>query len=279
MGPQLARAMEPLGSRYWAVLARAVGRLESDDRVVAVFVTGSVGRGFADAASDLDLLIITADDTLDSLLADSLAFVSGVVGPTVLARRLGVGQRAYTTITPTWERVDLSIVPVSAAARFNRADVVEVFDRDDIRSRMAAETRAPVRDVAAVSFTCEEFLRVLGLLDVMLTREEYLVAVEGVGLLRGHLRDLFVQEANLPVVGGVKRLNARLTPEQRTTLAALPAVEPTRSSVIQGHLAVATVFLPRARRLCQELDILWPEALHNATRRHLAERAGVDVPA
>jgi hypothetical protein len=34
----------------------------ANDRVVALFVVGPVGRGEADASSDLDLLAATADD-------------------------------------------------------------------------------------------------------------------------------------------------------------------------------------------------------------------------
>jgi hypothetical protein len=64
----------------------------------------------------------------------------------------------------------------------------------------------------------------------------------------------------------VKRLNAYLTPEQRTMLEALPPISAHRDSVIEGHLAVASEFLPRARVLLES----WPHELESATLAHLA---------
>jgi hypothetical protein len=268
-------AVEPLGPGYRAVLDRAIGALSGDERILALFLAGSVGRGVADASSDLDLLVFVDDEVVPALLDAAEEFVASVVGPTLLARRLHSG---ITTVTPAWERVDLLIAPRSSAARSRCDAVIEDFDHVEVAQSLPTEPPPSVRDPRAVAFTCEEFLRVLGLLEVILLREEYLVGVEGVGLLRGHLRDLLIQESNRPRAT-VKRLNQRLGDEQRAILSAQPAVVATRASIVEGHLAVAQSFLPRARSLCAELVIAWPQEFEDATRAHLERRAGVTIPA
>jgi hypothetical protein len=101
--------------------------------------------------------------------------------------------------------------------------------------------------------------------------------VEGVGLLRGHLRDLLVQESNRPRAT-VKRLNERLGEDRRALLCAQPPVEATRQSVIDGHVEAARSSLPRAKALCAELAVPWPQQFEDATRTHLERRAGISLP-
>ena len=52
-------------------LADAVRRLQRDERVAAVVLTGSGGRGEADDWSDLDINVIAADDDSSELLANA----------------------------------------------------------------------------------------------------------------------------------------------------------------------------------------------------------------
>jgi predicted nucleotidyltransferase len=52
-------------------LADAVSRLERDERVGAVVLTGSAGRGEADDWSDLDINVIATDDESSELLASA----------------------------------------------------------------------------------------------------------------------------------------------------------------------------------------------------------------
>lgn len=271
-------AIEPLGPRYRRLLDRARTTLYDDEQVLALFLAGSVGRSVADPSSDLDLLIFVRDNDLPAFVEGAVELVERVVGPTLLARRLQGGHCAMTTVTPGWERVDLMIVRESSASQTRRDSVTEVFDRADVSSRLSVAPPEPVRDARTVAFLCEEFLRVLGLLEVILSRQEYLVGVEGASLLRGYLRDLLVQESNRPTAS-VKRLNERLGAEQRKVLCGQPSVEATRESIIEGHLAAARAFLPRAKVLCHELDVTWPQEFEIATSAHLKSRAGITIPA
>jgi hypothetical protein len=57
------------------VVERFVAACQADARVVAAFVGGSYARGTADAYSDLDLGVITTDETYEDLRASRAAFV------------------------------------------------------------------------------------------------------------------------------------------------------------------------------------------------------------
>ena len=73
------------------------------------------------------------------------------------------------------------------------------------------------------------------------------------------------------------RRNPFLTAEQRKALQSLPVGAPDRAGVIEANLAIARLFLPRARSLAARLDMDWPEAFEAATRRHLRGRLGMSL--
>ena len=73
-------------------------------------------------------------------------------------------------------------------------------------------------------------------------------------------------------------VNERLGDEQRALLSRQPAIEAARASVVEGRLAVASTFLPRAKMLCAELAVVWPREFEDATRAHLQRRAGITIP-
>jgi len=64
-----------LTAPHRAVIERFVTACRADERVVAAFLGGSYARGTADAQSDLDLYVITADVAYTSFLVERVAFV------------------------------------------------------------------------------------------------------------------------------------------------------------------------------------------------------------
>jgi hypothetical protein len=74
-----------------------------------------------------------------------------------------------------------------------------------------------------------------------------------------------------------KRLRTYLTDEQNDLLASLPPLELTIDSAIDGYLALARVFLPRARRLAAETGHPWPEAYERASVRYFERSLGVRI--
>ena len=74
-----------------------------------------------------------------------------------------------------------------------------------------------------------------------------------------------------------KRLRTYLTEEQNELLLSLPPLVPTIDSVIEGYLALARAFLPRARRLAAETGNTWPAAYEAASVSYFERSLGVKV--
>jgi predicted nucleotidyltransferase len=231
------RALGRLDPRYVA-LYDAIAVAAARAGVEEIRLGGSLGRGDADSYSDLDLTFVVADPaTIDP------AAIIRAATPTVLLRTLPFG---VFSITPDWLRVDI-VVSNGAEPTLVRAP--------DLRGLV------------------EEFLRVLGLLPVVIGRGEWIVASDGAWLLRTLLVQLLLAGNGESVVTGVKRLNTKLTSEQRRLVESLPPIVAERGGAIAAHLATAERFLPCARALVRD----WPDELERATRDHLFRELGLDL--
>ena len=122
----------------------------------------------------------------------------------------------------------------------------------------------------------EEFFRDVGMFPVVVEREDWLLGVEAIHLVRSLLYQLFVEmNAPLPPMG-VKQWSTKLTDEQRAVLESLPTGAATREAVFAAHRAVASAFRQHARAACGALDISWPGELESATIQYLHTH-GVDI--
>jgi len=127
-------------------------------------------------------------------------------------------------------------------------------------------------DLASREMT-QEFLRVLGLLPVVLGRDELVTAATGAGLLRQMLTTLLRYRAEGDRLSGALHLSRVLPPVELAALAALPPVYAERGSVVRLHLACAAMFLPVARELLGEA---YPFALEAACWAHLRAHLPVE---
>jgi predicted nucleotidyltransferase len=254
--------------------------LRADGRIVAAWLGGSLARGNADIYSDVDIHAIVDDGAFAAVLGDLDGLVDRV-SSTVYRRRMVVGgDNVLVGITPEWHRFDLVVHPASVIANRTFAQVGLLFAREDppVRPRRTAGNPAVTLDqVAQFAPTVQEFLRVLGLLPVVVGREEFLVGMDGVVWLRRFLIDLFLLANGITDRGGVLRLNPLLTDEQRTALDTISSFAPKREAVIAGHIACARLFLPLARSLFGRHGVTYPDAFERATLDHLNRALGVTL--
>ncbi|HKP53455.1 MAG TPA: nucleotidyltransferase domain-containing protein [Chloroflexia bacterium] len=66
------------------LVARAAEFLKRDERVVAAWLFGSLGRGDADALSDVDLWVVVADEHIEAVSAERREFVAGIGKPLLI---------------------------------------------------------------------------------------------------------------------------------------------------------------------------------------------------
>jgi predicted nucleotidyltransferase len=250
---------QSLVDRISAVLGR-------DARIEAAWLAGSLGRDEGDAFSDVDVVVLCPDG-----LAIEIAAAPGLLdfAQPVLVNAL-YGGRILNVITPDWQRFDLVFVEASDLARYNANDLKPLFNRtggEPPRTESAPHQTTP----DGLAKLVQEFFRVLSLGPLGIGREEYIVALSGIELLRRMTVDLMLEENGVGrhQRGGALRLNPFLTSEQIKLLQSLPAVAAERESLLRCQKAIAGIFVPRAKALAARIGMEWPSALEAASRAHL----------
>lgn len=267
----------PLPVAYRALFDRALAVLEADARVLAVWLSGSLARGMADAHSDLDLLVATTDEGFKAF-GDAWSEWLAEMTATVLAKRIPVVAGLYA-VTPDWLRLDVVWEARAALASSFFRERRVVFDRGDCAALVPPPFAPAGPSPVAVLGLVEECWRILGLLPTVIGREDWLLGIEGVHTQRLLLYNL-LQQANAPLpTTGLKQWSSKLTREQVSSFEALPTGAPGREAVVQGQLAVAGALIREARPLAAQLGVAWPDALERATRLHLRRELGVELDA
>ncbi len=246
------------------LIDRIASVLEADAQISGAWLSGSLGKGAGDEFSDVDVLVATVNDPAEAAaryLAD-IAFVA----PTLIAK-LHFG-RVLNCVTPDWERFDLVFVSVAELSRYNARDLKRLFSRGDEPVAQAAVPSEPSR----LEDNLTEFFRIVGLGPVVLGRQEFIVALDGVGLLRKIVIDTMLELNGVTQAerGGVLKLNAFLTDAQREALLSLPPLQTTPASLVATNRALADIFIPMARAMCAARGIAWPAALERAALRRLS---------
>jgi predicted nucleotidyltransferase len=273
---EIPAVVERLPPAYRDLLERAAQVLVADERVRGVWLGGSLARGTADAASDLDVFVAVADDHLDAFAGAWRELLASIT-PTVLAEEQWFAKGSFWSVTPGYERFDVVVEPVSRLPESLFPVRTVVFDRDGLTGRLPAEgARAPAP--AAVRKLVEDFFHFSAMGEVLVVRRDWLLAAEHLHLMRDLLYKLYV-EVNQPLPPmGLKRWSDKLTPDQVDVLRAIPTSVGSRDELVAGHLRLAQAFLGTARPLAASLGVDWPDQLEAAARAHLREVFGVDEP-
>jgi predicted nucleotidyltransferase len=262
-----------------ALIASITTGLQADARISSAWLVGSLGRGNGDAFSDVDVMVVVADDAFDATFKACAADLSAIARAVLINVLFG---RVLNVVTDDWSRFDLTFMrpaefearaPAYARSLFNRGGE----QPPSLPAGPVDYRPAPQR---ILSLT-QEFLRVLGLLPVAMGREEYVNGQQGIGHLRQMLMDMMVEQNRIAPEdrGGALHANRLLTPAQRSALEALPPVGPSRESNLAANVAYARLFLPLAREMCATTGAAWPSAFADATRRHLDRTLGLGAAA
>lgn len=248
------------------LIAAVAERMAGKPGLDALFLAGSFGRGTADEWSDVDLLALAAPEQHAGLAADWRKTLDAIT-PIVFWQELPRGGMLLNAISEDWLRCDLSITDKLGARAKNT--IMPLFDPRRLYDTLPDSLPPRAPDPGTVRYLIHEFIRMMGLMPVGLGRGEYVTMVLGVGMMRGHLEALLMQDVTLPDPGGILHQSKLLSPEQMALLRALPYPPPERDAVITANFAIAREFMPRARAMARRLDIAWPEAFEAATRKRL----------
>lgn len=256
------------------IIAAAKTTFRDDEAVRGLFLSGSFGRGTADEWSDVDLLAVVGKDDQRGV-ADRWRAALNALVPVVYWNELERGGFLINAVTEDWLRCDLNMVEPGHIGQRARNTVAPLIDRDGVYDGLPAALPPKSPNPHALRYQINEFIRILGLMPVVVGRGEHLTGVMSNGLLRGLLTDLFMLDVSNPDPGGILHMSKLLSAEQIGIMSGLPFPNATKNEVIEAQLAVARVFMPRARAMAKRLNVEWPEAFEAATRRVLEEKLGV----
>jgi hypothetical protein len=252
---------------YRPIFDRLLAVCEGDERIRALWLSGSLAKGTADGGSDLDTLLAIRDGDFDEFAACWREWLATIT-PTLLARELPSGGGSFYCTTTGCERLDVVCEPVSKLPASRHRYRRVVFDRDGLDAAVPAPEPVAGPDLDRLRWTVEEFLRIEAIAPFMLNqRRDYLVVVNGVQSLQRMLYDVFV-ECNQPQPPmGIKQWSARLTPEQRQILTALPVAAPERDSIVAALRAVVNAMRTAGRAAVTACGCSWPVDLDNGVQR------------
>lgn len=259
------------------LIERIAEVLRGDGRVRAAWLSGSLGRGAGDEFSDVDIVIAVDEGDRQSLVAgwDEIA---ASIAPIVLTQRFDGGSiTVFNHVTAGWLRFDVSVATPADMSRRTATTLRVLFDDADLTARLRPAGDPLLPSGPRVAALTNEFMRVLGLLPVVIGRGEHVVGASGAGLLRTLVIQLMVEDVAVEDRGGALRLRGLLPDDRLAAIEALPAIEATRESVIAVHLACAQLFLPLARDLATRTGVSWPDALDTAMREHIYRELGIEV--
>lgn len=121
-------ALADYASRRDALLARIVGMLEADQRVRAAWLSGSFGRGEADAWSDLDLHIVVDDHLLAGFWSERDGLYIRVGQPVLVQPEMESNSQAgghfQLVVYDGPLEVDWNIGPLSQARRPSTSQMI-----------------------------------------------------------------------------------------------------------------------------------------------------------
>jgi hypothetical protein len=255
---EVLAAVAPLEDGYADLLASVTHLVDDDPRVRALWLGGSVGRGVADAGSDLDILVTVAD-------RDAFGDASywDVLDPVITLPIPGLpGCFAFTTRQGL--RVDVVLETPADVATSSYTRRVRVLDRDGLEPP-APDDDARAPDLERMQHLVTEFLRQAAIFPAaVVAREDWLLGQAAVGSY-AHLLYQLLTESNEPLpVMGVKQWSSRLTSSQRDILACLPPAAADRDSVISAMYAVRAAIRTHGRAALESAGGTWPVEVDDA---------------
>ena len=232
---------------------RSHRRIEPDQRFRGLFLSGSFGRGTADAFSDVDLLAVIPAEHHEAVAADWRKILE-TIAPVVHFNRLPWAL-VLNAITDGWQRIDLDVTAPDRLQGRAQDKLKPLIDRDGIYAALPATIPDRGPDPRRIAGTIDEFIRVLGLSHVADGRGEYELAVLGYSMLRRMMSEILTAEMGKGDTGGILHLSRVIDPDRMAILTSLPSPVATRDSVLAANQAVARVFFPRAKALAAKLGI------------------------
>lgn len=256
------------------IIQEVADTLFANTAIKALWLCGSYGRGDSDAYSDFDFCAYVDDkEDFDSIFQNVQKVFCEK--ETIIFSKILTHSKTINLIDADWNRIDITLMKKNQLSSVPPEQVKFIFDRDNIQNTLQNNKPLPPNkeaEAVEIKTAVNEFIRILGLLPVVMNRNELVVAQMGSGLLRDLLIKIMQKENNTRIVRGALSLRKTVSQDQYEALEKIPVLTLNKDTIIENHKYIARQFFPRAQKLFQQYNIEWPETFYNGTKRNLLEK-------
>ncbi len=255
-----------LPQAYRVMVDRFVAACQADERVIAAFLGGSYARGTADAYSDLDLYVITADGMYAEFFAERAAFVRQLGEPVFLEDFDEYGFDLLNFIFADGVEGELALGRAGGFHSIHGGPHVVLLDKTGILAGAMFPEQRPLPD--------EQMKRLHGLVywfwhDLShhfltpLARGRLWTAVGALEDLRRTCVDLARLTADFTRAAEGYEQVERMVPVERLESLAATFCPPERRALLRAAYAVVAFYREVAPPLAQAHGITYPAALED----------------
>ena len=273
--------VDPAIATRRAFIERFTTLCADDERIVAAFLSGSYAAGTADKYSDVDLLLVAADDAYERLFEDRWKLL-GKLGELVLAEDFdGFGRDMLLYLYRDGTDGEVDLHRRSTLSWVDPAALVTLVDKDGVAAQVNAWPTPPAASrERRVEWLMSRFWRHVWLGSAAIARGRLLTAFSYLDAARLCCVNLARLRHDLTAawsLSGYDKAEGVLTPGERADLA--PTFTPLDAAALATGLEhLADVYEPLARELSSRHDLDQPQRLAAVVRRRLEEVRGGVAP-
>jgi predicted nucleotidyltransferase len=257
-------------------IVRRLGTLcQTDPRIVAAFIGGSLATGTADEYSDVDAYLIVEDSAYASFLADREAFMRQLGEPVLLEHFDGFGFDMILFIFADGVKGELALAEASDFLHIHYGPYRVLVDRAGLLEGVTF----PVEQVAIEEQRqhllghLKSFWRGFLVMSQALGRGNLLSAATYLEGARRRLVSVCRLSADFGDPGGHPRLEAVLSPDlQEALVDVFPPLE--RQAMIEAARRMADLFRELARPLAAQQRIAYPDGLERVVMTWFGDEFG-----
>lgn len=238
-------------------------KADSDKRVLAAWLEGSLAKDTADRYSDVDIHLLVAPERKAGFQQELELWLSDIQ-PLVLFSEPFPGQM-ITGITEAGLRLDVWVHSGTTILLDRTGIRVLYADEGSVRFKDAREDSKPEEVASELARHFNEFWRLIAILPTVLGREERIAGFMGTTFVVMSLTEVLIIGGGKRRDRGVKNVNAFLPQEFRTEIeAALTMKGIDGESLAKAHLRLAAMMQRCGPNIAKQHGINYPFALEKA---------------
>ncbi len=250
----------------------------ADDRIKAVWLEGSFGRGNPDRYSDLDFHVLLAEADLHGFKADLEAWLSSI--QRLVLFNVLFGGKMVNALTHHGLRIDIWLHTELTAALDPSKTRILINKGNDIEFVPAPRAAGSSAIGPTLERQTTELWRCIALLPSVVGRNELITGWMGLTVETTILTDIILTGYGIVRDRGVKNLNQFLPVDIRQAIeSALSLQDLSPGSLAKAHLDLARIVQQHGRRIAEKHDYTYPRELEEAVLRYVFdELALLNVP-